>query len=109
MTDLMFGDAGDGEVTKAQLDSWTAPSRDGWRFPASHLPAFIQATGAVWLLDLLARRCGCSIVRDDHAGLIELGELSAAKERIAARENEIRKSLPKSLLKDIMGRAGGGS
>jgi hypothetical protein len=27
------------EITKHQLDSWTAESREGWRFPLEYLPA----------------------------------------------------------------------
>ncbi len=94
MTDLMYGDAGESEVTKAQIDSWTAPSRDAWRFPLSHLPAFIQATGAVWLLETVAAACGCVVLTDEQAGLIELGEIRATQVRLDARERALLKDLP---------------
>ena len=107
MTDLLFGDAGDGEVTKAQLDSWTAPSRDAWRFPLAYLPAFIEATGAVWLLDLIAERCGCKVVHGKAAVVLELGLLQATKTHIKRREAEIRKSVPKDLLDAVAKHLGG--
>lgn len=28
------------DISKNQLDSWTAESREGWRFPLEYLPAF---------------------------------------------------------------------
>lgn len=44
------------DVTKHQLDSWTAESREGWRFPLEYLPAFERAleTRAVtrWVAEL---------------------------------------------------------
>ena len=102
-----FGDAGEGEVTKAQLDSWTAPSRDAWRFPLSYLPAFVEATGAVWLLDLLAERCGCKVVHGEAAVLLELGVVNATMRHLRQREAEIKKSLPGDLVDEIAKRLGG--
>lgn len=45
MTDLVFGDAGDGDISKTQIDAWTAPSREAWRFPLEY-PRIQHAAGA---------------------------------------------------------------
>ena len=101
MTDLVFGDANPGEIKKASLDAWTAPSRDAWRFPATYLPALIHVTGSIDLLDILARACGCRVIRGEQAALLELGALEAARREIDAREREIKRSIPTDLLKSL--------
>jgi hypothetical protein len=63
------------EVSKHQLDSWTAESREGWRFPLEYLPAFEAALEThdvtAWIADLR----GCA----------EIGKLERIKEE-AGRE-----------------------
>ncbi|MBF0334601.1 MAG: hypothetical protein HQL40_13310 [Alphaproteobacteria bacterium] len=102
MTDLLFGDVGDDEITKAQLDSWTAASKDGWRFPLEYLPAFIQATGAVWLLDLVAGHCGCTVLQGKEALLAEIGAVALAEKRLKARRASIERRVPGALLDQLM-------
>lgn len=89
MTDLVFGDAGEGEITKAQLDSWTAPSRGEWRFPLCYLPAFIKVTGAVDLLDAMAALVGCKVLAGEAVIDAELGRI----DRQIAQLNERRKTI----------------
>ncbi|MGH6883216.1 MAG: hypothetical protein ACREFM_20000, partial [Hypericibacter sp.] len=61
-------------VSKALLDAWTAPnSKAAWRFPLTYLPAFIEATGARWLLDRIAFKCGCSIMDEGARDDVTLG------------------------------------
>lgn len=101
MTDRLFGDAGDGEVTKAQLDSWTAPSRDAWRFPLEYLPAFLEATGAIWLLDKVAEKCGCRVLVGEQALLAELGAIALHKKRLSEREVELKRTVPADVLRRL--------
>jgi len=55
------------EITEDQLNSWTAPSREGWRFPLEYLPAFEVALETheltAWLADLRGARLsvGCRL------------------------------------------------
>jgi hypothetical protein len=81
------------EITKHMLDSWTAESREGWRFPLSYAPAFEAATGTYALIDLLARKRGCSVLHGKDALLAELGRLDQL-------EQETRKK--RRILKDLL-------
>lgn len=88
MTDLVFGDAGDGEITKAQIDSWTAPSHGEWRFPLCYLPAFVKATDSVWLLDRIAGRLGCKVLA---GGQIMDAQIGAVDGKIAELQEHLKR------------------
>ena len=107
MTDLIFGDAGDGEVTKCQLDSWTGPSRTDWRFPLSYLSAFIKVTGAFWVLDRIAGMLGCKILVGEQALLAELGAVVFHERRLRTRKGQIEKTLGSQRFNDLMDKLGG--
>lgn len=87
MTEALFAEGEDGEVTLSQINAWTAASKDGWRFPLEYLPAFVGATGAVWLVDWIAQRAGCRALRGEQAVLVEL---SAKKLLQRRREEEVK-------------------
>lgn len=93
MTDLVYGDAGEGEITKAQLDSWTAPSRADWRFPLAYLPAFVKATNAHWLLDTIAESVGCKVLVGAEAVMAQVGALELQERHIKGRKAALLKSL----------------
>lgn len=88
MTRLVYGDAGDGEITKAQIDSWTR-SDDAWRMPAELLPAFCAATGSLSVLELIAELSGARLAAGKQAYLAELGALALQEEQIKARRAAI--------------------
>lgn len=81
------------EVTKHQLDSWTAESRDGWRFPLEYLPALEVALEThvitAWLADLRGARL--AIGRD--ALKTQLGTLEHLKSELRKQEAVIKKLL----------------
>ncbi|MBI3452365.1 MAG: hypothetical protein HY057_05940 [Rhodospirillales bacterium] len=91
MERLLGGDP-DYPVSRALIDAWTAPSRTGHRFPALYLPVFIEVTGAGWLLDRLARKCGRIVIAGEQARHVERGEVEAEIERLQARRRQLRKS-----------------
>lgn len=80
-------------ISKANLDAWTAGSRTAWRFPVIYLPAFIEVTGASWLLDRLARMHGRHVVDDDTLRLAEIGRTECEIDRLQGRSRTIRDSL----------------
>jgi len=80
-------------ISVSQLDAWTAPSRTDWRFPLVYLPAFIQVTGATWLLARVASKCGHKVVAGTDALHAELAELIGQEEDLKARKSIIRKAL----------------
>lgn len=106
MTALMYGDAGDGEITLTMLNSWTR-SADAWRFPLEALPAFVEATGAVWLLDRIAERCGCKILVGEQALLAQLGAIALKKRRLSEIEAEIKRTVPTEIIDRVLNREGG--
>lgn len=107
MTDLVYGD-GEGEISKAQIDSWCAPSRGDWNLPVKYLPALIQATGAIWLLDELAALVGCKVLVGEQALLAELGAILLHERRLRARRDEIERAVPSELLQQLLRRLGDG-
>ncbi len=82
------------EVTRYQLDSWTAESRSDWRFPFEYAAAFEAATETMVLQELLARKRGSKVLVGEDALKAELGKLELM-------EAEIRKQ--KQLLKRFLG------
>jgi hypothetical protein len=93
MTEMVFGHDGEGEITVAQLNSWTACSKGEWRFPLEYLPAFIQATGGVWLVDWLAQRCGCRALRGEQAVLVEMSAKKVLRQKAEAEMKRLDKEL----------------
>lgn len=103
MSALLSGSGVD-SVTRRHLDSWSAPSQRAWRFPMSYMPSFIEATGAAFILEELARRCGYVVVKVEDAWLLELGRVSAAKIYLANREREIGAGLSPEIMDRALAR-----
>jgi len=81
------------EITKHQLDSWTAESREGWRFPLEYLPAFETAIEThdvtAWIADLRGARL--SVGRE--ALEAQLGRIGRMKDDLARQERALKKLL----------------
>lgn len=84
------------EITKAMLDSWTAESKEGHRFPAIFLPAFCEATGCSEPLKLMGRLVGVFILPGPEALRAEIQRI---EEEINRKQIEKRKRL--MFLKEI--------
>lgn len=78
------------EITKHQLDSWTADSREGWRFPLEYLPAFEVAVSThsitAWLADLR----GCKVLVGKEALDAEIGKLERLKEDAGRKIKQLK-------------------
>lgn len=83
------------EVTKHQLDAWTAESREPWRFPFAYAAAFEAATQSYALTELLTRKRGCRAYFGREAVLMELGRLDQQEEEMRRKRATL-----KGLLKD---------
>jgi len=81
------------EVSKAQLDSWTAESKENHRFPAAYLPAFCEATGYREPLKLMAELLRCYLIESQDALLTELGRIGQKKKEMEEKERTIRQVL----------------
>jgi hypothetical protein len=81
-------------MTKDMLDQYCANSADGKRFPLEALPALVLATGDYRLLEFIADRCGCRILRGEEAVVAELGALAMQEKAIKERLKKINSHLP---------------
>lgn len=78
------------EITKSQLDSWTAESKEYHRFPAEYLPAFCMVTGYKEPLRSMARIIQCFLLESEDALHAELGKIDQAKKDLTKREKAVR-------------------
>jgi len=81
------------EVTKSQLDSWTAESKEYHRFPAEYLPAFVAATGYKEPIRLMAKMVDCYLLESEEALLAELGRIDQVKRDLSRKEKAVREYL----------------
>lgn len=81
------------EITKAQLDSWSAESKETHRFPFAYANAFIDATGDKALLRLACRTAGGFFIDGPDALRLELGRLAEQKTELNRRERMVKEVL----------------
>ena len=81
------------ELSKHQLDAWTAESRDAWRFPFEYAAAFEAACDTHALTELLAALRGSIVLIGEDALQAELGSLEMAEARIRARKRALKQLL----------------
>jgi hypothetical protein len=105
MTDLIYGDTEAGQITAAQLNSWTAGSHESWRFPAAFLPAFLVATGATFVLERLADKCGCQILVGEEAVLAEAAALRAVAQNAQKRLDQLTRKISPETAQRVIARA----
>lgn len=79
------------DITKSQLDTWCAESREGWRFPVVYLPAFEAALDSHDLLAWLAGLRGARLSVGREALEAQLGKLEAMKDQLRKQEHAIKK------------------
>lgn len=80
-------------ITKHQLDSWTAESRDGWRFPLEYLPAFEVAVETIGLIAWAANVRGGKILMGKEALDAEIGKLERLKEDAGKRIKQLKHAM----------------
>lgn len=81
------------EISKHQLDAWTAESREGWRFPLEYLPALEVALDTHALTAWLAHLRGCRMQVGKEALLGDLGKIEMLKQELAQKERAIKRLL----------------
>ena len=81
------------DVSKHQLDSWTAESREAWRFPLEYLPALEVALESHELIAWLADIRGARLSVGREALETQLGKLEHMKDELRKQEQAIKKLL----------------
>ncbi len=90
-----MGEYASSEITESMLNSWTAESKEGHRFPVEYLPAFCWATGDYELLDHIVRACGCYLIKSEEVALLELARIDEHRRALQQREKQVRQYLDK--------------
>jgi len=85
------------DVSKHQLDSWCAESRDGWRFPLEYLPAFEAACNTYEITEYIASQRGCSLNIGEETLTAKLGQLEIMRSEIAKQIRDLKGHLGGSL------------
>jgi hypothetical protein len=81
------------EVSKHQLDAWTAESREGWRFPLEYLAAFEVAIETHQLTIWLATLRGCKVLVGKEALDAEIGKLERIRDSAGKKIKELKHAL----------------
>jgi hypothetical protein len=99
------------DMSKNMLDRYSAPSAEEWRFPLEALPALVSATGDFRLLELIAEKCGCKLLRGEEAWIAEVGALTLQKKQTEKRLSEFKGAVPEDVLvrlsREVLKRIGG--
>lgn len=77
-------------ISKHQLDSWTADSREGWRFPLEYVPAFEVACETRQLTTWLADLRGCKVLVGKDALDAEIGRMERMREDAGRRIRQLK-------------------
>ena len=78
------------EITKAQLDSWSAESKEGHRFPLVYTAAFCQATGNYTLVRYIAELCGGYFIEGGDAIDLTLGRIEKEIRKLEGKRSALR-------------------
>ena len=78
------------KISEHSLDSWTADSREGWRFPLEYLPAFEVATETRELTSWMADLRGCRVLVGKDVLDAEIGKLERMKEDAGRRIRQLK-------------------
>jgi hypothetical protein len=76
-------------ITVAQLDAYTAQTKQLHRLPLEYVPAFCESCRQFGALRLVAEECGCRLWRPADARQ-ELDQVVEERRRLAERERSLR-------------------
>lgn len=78
------------EISKHQLDAWTAESRDGWRFPLEYLPALEQTLNTVEVTVWIADLRGCRVLAGKEVIDAEIGKMERLRDEAAKKIRQLK-------------------
>ena len=77
-------------ISEHQLHTWTAPSREGWRFPLEYLPAFEAASETHMITAFLAGTLGGRLLIGREALNAELGRLERVRDDAGRKIKQLK-------------------
>lgn len=83
-------------ISKATLDAYTAESNAHHDISLARFKAFVRATGAVWLWDMVVSEDGLTLLEGDEARLAEIAALQQEQRELAKKLKPLL-SVPVSL------------
>lgn len=72
-------------ISKGMIDAYTAESRESHDISLVRFKAFVFATGAVWLWDVIVSEDGLLLLEGDEARLAEIARLQQEQREIGSR------------------------
>jgi len=81
------------EITKSQIDAWSAESKENHRFPFVYTASFCMATGDKTLVRYMAQLCEGYFIEGREALHLELGRIEEQKAELQKKESLIRETL----------------
>lgn len=79
------------EITISMLNSWTAESREAWRFPFAYAVPFEIACETYCLTEYQARKRGCKVYAGDEVRQAEIGRLESHMSELATKLKTLKK------------------
>ncbi|MGM5088033.1 hypothetical protein ACD589_15215 [Rhizobium sp. 814_E9_N1_1] len=77
-------------LSKTTLDAYTAESKNTHDISLVRFKAFIRATGALWLWDLIVSEDGLTMLEGDEARLAEIARLQQEQKALAVELKALR-------------------
>jgi hypothetical protein len=77
-------------LSKTTLDAYTAESKDSHDISLLRFSAFVHATGAKWLFDLVVAKAGMTALEGSEAKLAEIARLDQERRSINAELRKLR-------------------
>lgn len=87
---LLLGD----DVSRAMLDAYSSPAREGHKVPASRFLALLAVTNRQDLLDPLLREIGASVLIGDEVHTARMGDIDRRIEELKDERKRIAGSAP---------------
>jgi hypothetical protein len=81
------------EISKFQLDSWTAESKEGYHLPAEYLPAACAVLEDMTGLRILAAPLGVKVLENKDLLWLELGKAMRIEKQAHLRKKQLEKKL----------------
>jgi hypothetical protein len=78
------------QISKTTIDSYTAESKTSHDISLLRFKAFVRATGAVWLWDVIVAEDGLTLLEGDEARLAEIARLQQEARSIQTELRALR-------------------